>query len=417
MKKGLLFLSVVLLALTSCKKYKNKEVYANVPIYMEYEEFRRSVEFKAYKKVENPGNIYAYKDYIFVSEIDQGIHIIDNSKVTSPKFIGFITILGNTQIAINDNYLYANSFLDLVVIDLENINQPKEVKRLHNAFAYALPQHNETFPIADVYHEKGVVIGWKVEKTKEVSGFMNKYFVPDCEDCENGMMKVKSNSSKRNGIAGSMSMFAVDNDKLYAIDENNLLTFDIQNHLNITQKSSVKLNRETETIFPSNGHLFMGTTTGMLIYDATSNPNQPKRVSEISHVESCDPVVVQDDYAYVTLRSGNDCGGEVNEYQVIDISKIKSPKMKKSYDMTNPHGLGVHGNLLYICDGEDGVKVYDITDPEKSGKNEIYTFSNINAKDVIINNGIAILIGDNAMHQVQIDPTTQLPKVLSSIFF
>ena len=31
--------------------------------------------------------------------------------------------------------------------------------------------------------------------------------------------------------------------------------------------------------------------------------------------------------------------------------------------MTNPHGLTKDNNLLFICDGKDGLKMYDAADP------------------------------------------------------
>ena len=52
----------------------------------------------------------------------------------------------------------------------------------------------------------------------------------------------------------------------------------------------------------------MGTPTGMLIY-SLEDPLVPKYRSSVSHVFGCDPVVVEDDLAYVTVHSGNTCPG------------------------------------------------------------------------------------------------------------
>ena len=37
---------------------------------------------------------------------------------------------------------------------------------------------------------------------------------------------------------------------------------------------------------------------------------------------SCDPVVVQGDYAFVTLRGGTECQGFSNQLDIIDISTL-----------------------------------------------------------------------------------------------
>ena len=115
---------------------------------------------------------------------------------------------------------------------------------------------------------------------------------------------------------------------------------------------------------------------------------------------ACDPVVVQDNLAYVTIRSGVTCGGsDVNELQVIDISNLANPILLSTFEMFNPHGLGIDGNVLFICDGEAGLKVFNAENPLTIGNQLIHQFQNIQATDVIPHNQIAILIGENGLFQ------------------
>jgi len=137
MKKSLLLFAIPALMLSSCKKYKDKEVYANVPIYQDYESFRNSFSFESGVPIQGAGNIFVYNNYIFLSEEDKGIHIINNSVPANPVVEGFMNIPGNTQMAVKDHYLYANSFIDLLVIDISNIKQPKLVNRILDIFEYA----------------------------------------------------------------------------------------------------------------------------------------------------------------------------------------------------------------------------------------------------------------------------------------
>ncbi|OIQ37480.1 MAG: hypothetical protein BM555_00725 [Crocinitomix sp. MedPE-SWsnd] len=419
MKRSLLFLSALIIAgsFTSCKKYDNKEVYANVPVYMDYDAFRTSFYYEAEAvPVEHPGNIYIHNQYIFVVDEDKGIHILDNHDKTNPYFLGFMNIPGATQVSVDGTTLYANSFIDLVTIDISNINDPKMINRDEDVFTYSTPISNDEYPIADIYKDRGVVVDWNIEMTKDVSGFGAKWFVSDCEECEQTEMQTKSSASVRVNLAGSRSKMAIINNHLYVLDQDELKSFNISNQTDPVFAQSQNTWSDPETLFPDGEFLYVGTTTGMKIFDAGANPERPNETGEVEHVESCDPVVVQGDYAYVTLRSGSECGGVENELQVIDVSKKWWPKLKRQYDMSDPHGLAVEGDLLFICDGNSGLKVYDNSDPLDCGDNLLYNFPAIQTSDLILNNGTAIMIAEEGVYQYDYTNPSNL-HMISLLYF
>jgi hypothetical protein len=90
------------------------------------------------KEIGKAGKIYNYKDgnIILINEKNLGIHIIDNSDKMHPKAKSFIELPGNIDIAVKDGYLYADSFTDLVVIDIRDLDDIKIVKRKEDTFAY-----------------------------------------------------------------------------------------------------------------------------------------------------------------------------------------------------------------------------------------------------------------------------------------
>jgi len=144
--------------------------------------------------------------------------------------------------------------------------------------------------------------------------------------------------------------------------------------------------------------MFVGTTTGMLIYDIT-DAKKPTQISHYDHITACDPVVADGNYAYVTLRTGNRCTNAQNLLEVIDISSITNPYLVKSYPMYNPHGLGIDGDLLFICDGTAGLKIYDRSDPLDIINKKLAHYPDFFTYDVIPKDGVLMLVGKDGIYQ------------------
>jgi hypothetical protein len=214
--------------------------------------------------------------------------------------------------------------------------------------------------------------------------------------------------SDASGKGGSLARFAVTHDNLYAVTPENLKLFDLSNPSQPAYTDGIYLGTGIETIFPYGNNLFIGTRDGMKIYNIDV-PSSPYELSTYTHITSCDPVVAQDSYAYVTLNSNNDwCGNNVNRLDIVDISDLENPYRIASYTMQGPEGLGVQGNLLFVCD--NGLKVYDITN--KHGIVMLQHF-NIKATDIIPNGENLLVIGDDGLYQYHYNGTelTLLSKI------
>ncbi len=219
-----------------------------------------------------------------------------------------------------------------------------------------------------------------------------------------------SSTSSDTGQGGSTARFTIINDYLYTVNENSLRVFDITLPESPNFNVDVPIGFGIETIFPYKNNLFIGSQTGMYIYDLT-NPKVPSLLSTYRHVYSCDPVVVQGNYAYVTLRSGNTrCRRGSNELQIIDISNLSLPKLVQSYPMSNPKGLGVDGNNLFICD--NGIKIYDISVTPI----QLKTKFSISANDLIPFDNKLLVIGDDGFYQYKYTDTdiTLLSSILKT---
>ncbi|OFY65976.1 MAG: hypothetical protein A2V64_10070 [Bacteroidetes bacterium RBG_13_43_22] len=402
----IVFFSISILLLISCEDTTYKEYKGNAPVYMTYSDLRDAVEIKQDVPLSDPGKIYFKDNFIFVVEELKGIHVFDNSDPSAPFKKAFINVPGAVDMAISGNILYTDSYVDLVAIDVQDIENINEVGRVTNVLPYTVPPVDNDYPQASVDKDKGVVLEWELKTIKE-RVYNNPVYYPYYET--DGIRALASSNYKTSysgggvsgngvGIGGSMARFGIKNDVLYLLDGNNIALYDITEKSDPGKLFEFYAGWGIETMFLTEKNMFLGTTTGMIIYDIT-NPLSLTRISSFSHIRSCDPVVVDDTLAYVTLRSGTTCGGLVNRLDVINIKNLSSPVIVSSFAMKNPHGLGKSGNLLFICDGDAGLKIYDAQNPWLISANLVFSYPSINAYDVIPIDNVLVMIGDDGLYQ------------------
>ena len=143
----------------------------NEPVFMSVSEFRSSVDIEQPKPIAKQGKIVFFNDYLYISQPGKGIHVIDNRNPSSPKNIAFIELLGNADMHVRNNLLYADSHIDLVWFDISNPAKPVFKGRKEEVFPQSLPptENQYGFDYSDVMDKKkGVVVGWKVVEKKEL---------------------------------------------------------------------------------------------------------------------------------------------------------------------------------------------------------------------------------------------------------
>jgi len=380
------------------------------PVFAPMEEVRVTATYEQAREIENPGKIY-YKDgYVFINEVDKGIHVIDNRNLSHPIAVGFVNLPGNKDLAARGDYMYADNYMDLVVLDISNKNKIVESSRVQDVFdAYYY-----------YYEDLGVLIDYQLRE-EEVQVDCGQGNIDDnwiwFRNLENGLIAFSQDNSggATTGVGGSLARFTITDDFLYTINDWRMKLFDITDLKNPTEGNTVELGWGIETIFPYQDKLFLGARNGMHIYD-NSNPTLPEYISTYSHINTCDPVVVQGDYAYVTLRSGNECDNFTNQLDVINIKDVHNPFLVKSYPMQNPHGLGINGTCLFIAEGDYGLKVFNASDVSKIDENLIAHHEGIHALDVIPLDDVLFMIGNDGLYQYQYDCGNQF-QYLSTIYF
>ncbi|MEM0997670.1 MAG: hypothetical protein AAGN35_11340 [Bacteroidota bacterium] len=390
--------------LQSCSDKVVRTHTANSPIYQSKEDWRATdIQIEGARALQNPGKIYLYDRYLFVNERMRGVHIFDNTNPANPINLGFLPVLANIDMAVNNRVLYLDSYTDLLAFDLTNPASPRLMSRVEDVFNFnnygMMPNYDPNYPASLVDAEKGIVIGWEVKKVTEESN--NYYYYPlssrnDIAVDFTSSVAIESAFGGSTGIGGSMARFTVFQNHLYILQEWTLDVFNVSG--DPTHVRQLSLSRFGETLFPKDGNLFIGTTTGMIIY-GLGDPSNPVWLSEFEHFAACDPVVVEGDRAYVTLSSGNTCAGNVDVLEVIDISDIRNPVLWASYPMANPKGLGIDQDLLFLCDGATGLKVLDKASFTPNSYEPVSFFPGIVTFDVIPYNGTLIMTAEEGIYQ------------------
>lgn len=408
MKKLVYFLlAIVMTGLVACDENLSETVTykINEPVFMDLDDFRSSVKVKSeVHELTGYGKISYYNGYLYMSEPGKGIHIINNQDPAHPQIVGYIELLGNADLSIRNNLLYADSYIDLVWFDVTNPAQPQLAGRLENVFPEAIPLIENGLGVDYMmsYGEERkdkVIVGWKeTERTESVKGYNDggffwKWFGGDGV---NVAEKQYDASLGGNSVNGSMSRFTIYQNYLYVVLNNQMSVFDLSKTQPEKAIDNIYVGWNVETIFSYKNYMYMGTPTGLLIY-SVEKPLEPKHLSSIQHVFGCDPVVVEDDIAYVTIHSGNNCGQDRNDLIIIDVKDPTKPKQLVAYGMTKPMGLGIDNKTLFVCD--DGLKVYNATNPLTIMANELAHYEGMEGYDVIPFNKVLMMIAEDGIYQ------------------
>lgn len=363
------------------------------PIYKTLTQVRADMKSTAPQALQNTGKLNVFGSFIFLNEKGKGIHVIDNANPAAPKNIGFINIPNNVDLAVKGSYLYADSYSDVIVFDITSPTDVKPVKFMNNI----MKEKN-------VYWSSGVT---SPDAINVAVGYTEKDTTVDCDSyksmgqCASCSYTLNSSgglyaAAPQTGVGGSMASFTIVSDYLYAVSSQSLYCIDIANPQNPQQTAVKNLGWGIETIYPFQNKLFIGSNSGMFIYDL-ANPANPSSQGRFTHATRCDPVIADGQYAYVTLRGAAACNGLTSELDVIDVSNLSAPVLKARHTLNNPYGLSKDGNTLFVCDGKEGLKIYNAANPLSLQLTK--QISGLESYDVIAMNNKAIVVAKDGLYQ------------------
>ncbi len=380
-------------------------------IYGDLEEVRQTPLLDQSRDVENPGKIFISDQLLLIGEEEKGVHVVDNSDPENPMPTHFINIPGNREFYVKGNFLYAESYYDMLKIDISQIGQPKLVSRVRNAFTEELKNNlGES------------LIGFRFEEvTEELDRNDDLFTTPFEEDqwiyfdyAQNIIppSAVPASFAGNSGSSiGTVNRVAQHEGHVYVISNSNLFVFSDNDNMELLSTNGIGW--QMETVYPYGDHLFIGTRNSMNIIDI-SNPAQPNWFGFFQHGTACDPVLPVGSVAYVTLRTGDvgQCPGDENALVVVDVSNLSNPFELQEVEMESPFGMTMIGDKLYVGEGSNGLKIFDATD-RADLKLEQWDRS-VEAYDVIahpVRNDLLLIAGPGGLGQYKIEGTSTLDLV------
>lgn len=417
-----LFISLSCLLYTSCEKNDDnlEMVSVTVPTVKSKTDIRNAISVTEPKPTNADGKIYVYEDLLFYVAQYSGIHIFDNHNPVSPQNLAFIKLEGVNDIAIKNNILYADNYMDLVVFDINNISGIELVnieENILNYYASYPEDETDFFQNISALNQNEIITKYEVVDMNrgDVESQNETFYSFNMTTFENTLANTGSALANTIGVGGSLAKFQIYNDVLYTLEDYKINTFDISDYTTITLSAENFLGGwmggELETTFIQKDYLFIGATNGMHILDLSDEYN-PTYLSSFLHATGCDPVVVEGDTAYITVRGGNFCGAIEDQINVIDVSDIKNPVEHSTYFLPTPYGLGIKNQVLYVCN-DKGLHVFDTQYPDNIVLKSSY---DANIKDVIPLTTHLIGVGENIIYQFDYSDEFQL-ELISKLEF
>lgn len=335
------------------------------------------------QKITSPGKIWLQGNLLFVNDKTLGVHIFNITIPNLPVRLCALDVPENTDIAVLSNALYVNSKANMLVYDITDPVHPKQVATVSNLFYYEEPPGPE-------YYEGEADSGfWGCTAT-------------GCGDDGTG------NGA---GIPGSMARFAVVDNFLYAADRSTLRVFDVSNPTNPDSYGrfdapwSIETARWWRDPRDDKDYLFMGGMQGIFLYSVT-NKQLPVQLARLTNINYVQPVVASGLFAYTTARNDYS-GGDLpsSRLQVLSLHQLTNIQVLVTIGLDSPYGLAVASNTLYVCDGYDGIDIFDVSNPSNTVKTN--RIQGIDGYDVIACSNSLIVTGNSGVRLYSITNMTE----------
>jgi hypothetical protein len=161
--------------LAACEKEKPYMGFSGTgkkPIYIPVSELG-AIKNLPPRTIEQTGTIFLRDTLFFMLEFKKGIHVFNILDTMNTAALTFWSIPAITDFTISGNRIYADSWRDLVTIDISDLYQIREVSRTKDTFEPVLypPLYDGHFECVD--ENKGVLIGWETTFIEDARCYTN----------------------------------------------------------------------------------------------------------------------------------------------------------------------------------------------------------------------------------------------------
>lgn len=224
-----------------------------------------------------------------------------------------------------------------------------------------------------------------------------------------------------NALSGSYANMIAAGDYLYVISETDLISYRQQEDKSLKEINRQTLGLNLESLHYRTGVLFIGSSQRMYICQLDSD-NVPvlrsrTQYADLSDFRPCDPIVANDEVAIASLSSSTQvsedgCGLiEVNELRFYDITNLSSLQLINTHEMTNPKGMALDKNLLFVCEKTAGLKVLDISDSRNPV--ELFHFENIDTYDAVATGTTVLVVGSSELYEFDYSDRSDIKRIWS----
>ena len=332
-------------------------------------------------------DIYSSENYLWISDIYNGIHVFGTQDIEMPKALYAISIAGAHDLTVNDNFLYATTEGNgLYIYDISKPETPVQAGsyKADSSFENAV-RVNDT--LAYVTATTGVKIVDVTDKTNLYHNPSWKYHDTDAISIE--LLDETIYSYITDSIIGLQRLDVFDKESIFQTE-----TFD-------TPADALAIHIQGDYLYS------VDNTAG------TNPANEGLRILEISTDNgiqfflkgfcktpgAASDIFVSGDYAYVADRAMG--------LQVVNVSDKLNPVITGSYDTPGQAvGLFVIGNNAYVADGDQGFLILNISDKTKPQLTGQY-MPGSNIKSVFVSGDYAYLAtGEDGFEIINISDST-----------
>lgn len=220
---------------------------------------------------------------------------------------------------------------------------------------------------------------------------------------------VSSDNNQTNSQVGSYSTMLTIGSNLYLVNETSISTYDVSDAAKPVLLNRQEVGFDIESIYHHEGLLLIGSAASMFIY-SLNEKGIPVREGSEDYFEpfddtQCffDPIVARGNLAYVTLSTDLvQCGWRfgIDELRVYDISDFNKVDHLSTYGLSNPKGLALGKEKLFICDALDGLYVFDLGNPEQPEFQQL--FEGFSAFDALVRGNLLIVVASDRLLQYDI---------------